>query len=141
MTRIRNDYQLAATRKWLVQFEEELKRAKRDSKNLHPRLRTAQVEGIRSQIKDLKSEIDEYEALRDTPPRDVVIVSLEDLPEALIRVRIARRLTQEQLADKLGVKPQQVQKWEAGAYQRASYASILKVAKVLGIDMEGTAVK
>ena len=141
MTKIKNDYQLAATRKWLMQFEEELKRAKQDSKNLAPRLRRAQIEGIRSQIKDLESEIDEYEAIRNTRPRGVVVDSLGDLPDALIRMRIARHLTQDQLAAKLGVKPQQVQKWEAGAYQRASYASVLKVARVLGIEMESVPVQ
>jgi|LGVF01.2.fsa_nt_gb DNA-binding XRE family transcriptional regulator len=138
MIKIKNNFQLAASRKWLTQFERSLEDAKHNSRNLHPRLHQAQVEGIRSQINDLKREIDEYESLRDAQPGDVIVESLEDLPDALIRVRIARHLTQEHLAEKLGVRPQQVQKWEAGAYQRASYASILKVARALGIEMEGT---
>jgi len=138
MIKIKNNFQLAASRKWLAQFEKSLEDAKQNSRNLHPRLHQAQVEGIRSQINDLKREIDQYESLRDAQPGEVIVESLEDLPDALIRVRIARHFTQEHLAEKLGIRPQQVQKWEAGAYQRASYASILKVARALGIEMEGT---
>ncbi len=137
MIRIKNNFQLAASRKWLAQFEKALLDTKQDSRNLHPRLHQAQVEGIRSQINDLKREIGEYESLRNTQPGEVIVESLEDLPDALIRVRIARHLTQEHLAEKLGVRSQQVQKWEAGAYQRASYASILRVAMAFGINLEG----
>ena len=138
MIKIKNDFQLAASRKWLAKFEKALEDAKHDSRDLHPRLHQDQVKGIRSQVKDLKREIGEYESLRSTQPGEVIVESLEDLPDALIRVRIARHLTQEHLAEKLVIRPQQVQKWEAGAYQRASYASILKVARALGIEMEGT---
>ena len=138
MIKIKNNFQLAASRKWLAQIEKSLEDAKQNSRNIQTRLYQAQVEGIRSQINDLKREIDEYESLRDAQPGEVIVESLEDLPDALIRVRIARHFTQEHLAEKLGVRPQQVQKWEAGAYQRASYASILKVARALGIEMEGT---
>ncbi len=138
MIKIKNNFQLAASRKWLAQFEKSLEGAKQNSRNIHPRIHQAQVDGILSQINDLKREIDEYESLRDAQPGEVIVESLEDLPDALIRVRIARHFTQELLAEKLGVRPQQVQKWEAGAYQRASYASILKVARALGIEMEGT---
>ena len=138
MIRIKNNFQLAASRKLLAQFKKSLEGTKQDSRNLHPSLHQDQVEGIRLQIRDLKREIGEYESLRNTKPGEVIVESLEDLPDALIRVRIARHLTQEHLAEKLGVRSQQVQKWEAGAYQRASYASILKVARALGIEMEGT---
>lgn len=141
MSKIKNDRQLAVSKKWLREFERSLQQARRDSKDLHPRLRQAQVDGIRSQIRDLKNEIDEYIALRRRSPGYVPVNSLEDLPDALVRVRIARRLTQEDLASDLGVKPQQVQKWEAGAYQRATYGTIVKVASALGIVVKGKAEK
>lgn len=137
MVRIKNTYQLAASKRWLAELAEALDDARSATTNLHPRLRKAQLEGITSQIRDLKREIREYEAARSAPLRSIAVVSLDDLPDALVRVRIARQLTQEDLAAQLGVKPQQVQKLEAGAYQRASFASIVKVARLLGIHMEG----
>jgi transcriptional regulator with XRE-family HTH domain len=137
MTRIKNDLQLAATKKWLDEFEQALELANRNTNNLSPRLYKAHVDGIRSQIDDLQVEIKEYEALKANGPNAVAVESLEDLPEALIRARIAQHLTQEELADRIGVRPQQVQKWEASVYQSAKYASVLKLARELGIHMQG----
>lgn len=141
MSRIKNDRQLAATRKWRADFQEALARARRGSRSLHPRLRQAQVDGLRSQIRDLDREIAEYEALRHTSPERITVESLEDLPGALVRLRITRRLTQDELAAQLGVKPQQVQRWEAGAYNRAAYATICKVATLLRLDIKGKGAK
>ena len=45
--------------------------------------------------------------------------AVEDLPKALIRARIAAGMTQEGLAPRLGVKPQQVQRYEATEYGSA----------------------
>ena len=141
MTKIQNKRQLAASKAWLDQFRRSLMAAKKNPAHLHPRLLKAELDGMRSQIRDLEFEVKQYEDLQGTSPEDVVLTSLDDLPEALARMRIVRGLTQEQLAERLGIKPQQVQKWEAGGYQRASYASVLKAAKALGIDMEGTVVR
>ncbi|MEW6569310.1 MAG: helix-turn-helix transcriptional regulator [Chloroflexota bacterium] len=135
MTKIKNAKQLAASRAWLAEFRESLKAARRNSKGLHPRLHKAELDGIRSQIEVLKSEIQEYEDLQQKTPGEVVLASLEDLPEVMVRMRIIRGLSQEQLAAKLGITAQQVQKWEAGAYRRATYSRILQVAKALEFDI------
>jgi HTH-type transcriptional regulator/antitoxin HigA len=140
MTKIKNKRQLAASKAWLDQFRRALKAAKKNPAHLDPHLLKAELDGMRSQIRDLELEVKQYEDLQGTSPEDVVLTSLDDLPEALARMRIVRGLTQEQLAGRLGIKPQQVQKWEAGGYQRASYASVLKAAKALGIDVAGTVV-
>jgi len=55
--------------------------------------------------------------------------------KALIRARIAAGMTQEGLARRLGVKPQQVQRYEATDYESASFARILKVVEALGLRM------
>ena len=140
MTKIKNDYQLAASKTWLREFEEALKEAEQDSE-LTPRLRDAHVDSIQSQMRDLESEIEEYERIKDTPPQEMSIGSLEELPESLVRLRIAKDMTQADLASKLGIKQQQIQKWEASSYERAAYATVLKVAKALGVEIEGRVVR
>ena len=65
----------------------------------------------------------------------MVLEGVEDLPKALIRARIAAGMTQESLARRLGVKPQQVQRDEATEYGSASFARILKVVQALGLSM------
>ena len=57
------------------------------------------------------------------------------MPRALIRARIASGMTQEGLALRLGLKAQQVQRYEATEYESASFARIRKVVQALGLRM------
>lgn len=60
------------------------------------------------------------------------VTSIERLPQNLIRARIASGLTQRELAARLGVKEQQIQRYEATNYASASLARVLEVARILG---------
>src|SRR5277367_1216029 len=77
----------------------------------------------------------DYGRLNAGRSKGVVLEGVEDLPKALIRARIAAGMTQESLARRLGVKPQQVQRYEATEYGSASFARILKVVQALGLSM------
>jgi len=57
--------------------------------------------------------------------------SLERLPSALIQARIATGLSQKQLAERLGLKEQQVQRYEANDYQGASLGRLHEVVTAL----------
>ena len=76
-----------------------------------------------------------YERLHLGQSKVVILEAVEDLPKALIRARIAAGMTQEGLARRLGVKPQQVQRYEATEYKSASFARILKVVQALKLSM------
>lgn len=59
----------------------------------------------------------------------------------LIAARIARNLTQKELARKLGLKEQAIQRWEAEKYRSISLQNYQKVAQALGVTWrmeEGT---
>ena len=86
-----------------------------------------------SQLEELEGQLREYEAVRDGRVAVLELDSLAELPEALIRARIAAGLTQKELAAALGVKEQQVQQYEATRYARASFARVQRVAEVLGV--------
>jgi HTH-type transcriptional regulator/antitoxin HigA len=51
----------------------------------------------------------------------------------LIAARIARNLTQKELARKLGLKEQAIQRWEAEKYRTISLQNYQKVAQALGV--------
>ncbi len=103
--------------------------------NISARLWQAQSETARSQMEELREQVEAYERLNAGRSREVVLDGVEDLPKALIRARIAAGMTQEGLARRLGVKPQQVQRYEATEYESASFARILKVVQALGLSM------
>lgn len=58
--------------------------------------------------------------------------TLTDIGAELVELRRSRGWTQGALASRLGVKRQQVQRWEASAYRSASLERTSRVAVVLG---------
>jgi DNA-directed RNA polymerase specialized sigma subunit len=92
-------------------------------------------EQLESQLADLESELEEYEQLRDGENFERDIESLTDLPAVLIQARIASRLTQKQLAEKLGIAEQQVQRDEATLYAGASFERLQAVAEAVGGEL------
>ncbi|MGV9282334.1 helix-turn-helix transcriptional regulator [Streptomyces sp. NPDC003730] len=87
--------------------------------------------------KDLRCEIEEYVAIRSGQTTTFQIASLDDIGEALIKARMACNLTQKQLADRLGVSEQMVQKDEAGGYESASVARLADIADALDYQLTG----
>ena len=80
---------------------------------MHPVPRKAQADALRSQLADLRAEMKHYESLRSGKPIALHVRSFDDLPRALIQARIAAGLSQRKLADRLGLKEQQIQRYEA----------------------------
>jgi transcriptional regulator with XRE-family HTH domain len=82
-------------------------------------------------VAQLERELADYERLQqgripNTGPRP-----FEDLPDILVEQRIAARLTQRELAERLGMKEQQVQRYEATDYNSASLARVLDVVEAM----------
>lgn len=99
--------------------------------NVHPKLVKAQHEAIASQLESLEQEIEEYERLQKSRRRHLDLDLVTDLPEALIRARIAAGLSQRELALRLGLKEQQIQRYEATQYKSASLERVIEVARAL----------
>jgi len=102
---------------------------------VHPLLQKAQRDALRSQLDDLRAEIEEYEALRSRRRTVLRTESFGELPRALIQARIATGLTQKQLADRLGLKEQQIQQYEASEYASASLARVADVIRALDLKV------
>jgi transcriptional regulator with XRE-family HTH domain len=92
-------------------------------------------DAVRSQLADLRADLEEYDALENGRVKILEVDDLEDLPQALIRARIAARLSQRELAERLKLKEQQIQRYEATDYASASLARIIDVARALGLRL------
>ena len=133
---IKNQRQYRITKTQVERFERTIAGVTaKPNRNLHPVLRKAQVDALKSQLADLKSELREYVALRSGKRRVMALASIEDLPKTLIQARIAAGLSQEDLASRLGLKSQQVQRYEATNYQSASLERINQIMRALGIKL------
>lgn len=133
---IKNERQYRITKAQAGRFEQALREVTASPRrHVPPVLRKAEIDAIRSQLGDLRREIEEYNALRSGKRKTVALDSLDELPRTLIRARIAAGLTQEELAAKLGLKPQQIQRYEATEYHSASMQRLNEVLRVLGVKL------
>lgn len=98
-------------------------------------LRQTHIDALRSQISEFETDIAEYELLRSGKIRVSEMASLQELPRALIRARIASGMSQSDLAERLNMKPQQIQRYESSNYMSASLARLIEVAGALGIRL------
>ena len=98
--------------------------------------RDVQIAAIQSEIENLQQQIAEYDLLKSGGITFARSFSLECLPDVLVRARIASGMTQTDLATRLHLKPQQIQRYEASNYQGASLARLIEISSVLGVCVE-----
>jgi len=96
----------------------------------------ADLDSLESFIEEFQEEIAEYETLQQGKLEQLTLESFDELPQALIKARIVRGLTQEKLAEILEVKPQQVQRDEANLYAGASFSKLLAIQKALHLEIK-----
>jgi len=134
---INADKQLKASREIVDEFRQAIAKAEsgRGSSTMKAQAFKAYVAGMRSQLEQLKSEIERYERLKSGDMFLITAAALDDLPHSLIETRIARGKSQSELARELGVAPQQVQRWEADDYQSASFPMLCEIARILGVTL------
>lgn|SRR5487761_66340 len=132
---IANERQYRITKSAVRQFEESLQRLDSDESHRPPQMRQLMREAMESQLQDLREEVAEYDALKGGKVAVLELESLRELPTALIRARVAAGLTQRELAERLGLKEQQIQRYEATLYAGASLERVQEVADALGVEI------
>ncbi len=132
---IKNERQYRITKAQAAQFSKalcELEGNTAEELGLHSLLFKAKKDAVRSQLADLEEELRDYEVLKSGDFEFGRLESVSELPRLLISARIARGLSQKSLAGRLGLKEQQIQRYEVSEYASASLARVRSVAEVLG---------
>lgn len=133
---IKNEKQYAITKNKRDEFKKSLEYISKDSKS-DDLLNQIMSNSIISQIETFDREIKEYEKLKNEKPR-ILVSSIENLPESLIKARIVRGLSQNDLAKKVGLKEQQIQRYESANYDSANFERLLSIARSMDIHFEDT---
>ncbi len=132
---ITNEREYKITTTAVRRFEESLAQLEEQQGERHPLLYQAMYDGIAGEIQVLREQLADYDNLRSGRVRVLEADSLTQLPAALIQARIAAGLTQKALASRLGLKEQQIQRYEATRYRGVSLARIQAVADALGVQV------
>ncbi|MCY3506734.1 MAG: helix-turn-helix transcriptional regulator [Chloroflexi bacterium] len=131
---IKNERQYRITKAQANRFAktlESLRGRRRIPEGVHPRIARAQEEAVESQLADLEGEMREYEELKAGVFQMEALDMVGSLAVLLVKARIAQDLTQRELAELVGIKEQQIQRYEATDYASASLSRIREVVDVL----------
>ena len=134
---IKNEREYRITKSQAAKFRQTLDGLQRRTGGpvgVHPRIAQAQIDAVSSQLADLESELRDYESLQNGDFQIERLEIVDELPMLLIKARIACRLSQKELAERLGLKEQQIQQYEATDYVSASFRRLREVAHALSVQ-------
>ena len=132
---IKNERQYQLSRAQIREFESAITNVDQIPlpDDVHPDLLAAQKDALQSQLEELIHDVKVYEALKTGKITNFEANSLDELPLMLMKARIARGVTHKELACRLGVKEQQVQRWESNDFAGASLDNLNSIANALGV--------
>lgn len=134
---IKGERECAVARLWVERFESTManidERLERDGPDW---MLEARRSGLQSKTDDLRRDVAEYEALASGKVPHADASNLEELPEALIKRRIGLGMTRRELAERMGVREEEVEMYELTDYESAGYARLMEAHAALSDGAE-----
>ncbi len=132
---IKNEKQYKITKKSISEFEKALEQLRNEHLNNPNDLQEIQISALESQYNELTEELEKYENLKNGNFNVIETKNFYNIHEIIIEARIASNLTQKQLAEKLGLKEQQIQRYESEDFANASYARLQQICEALHLKL------
>ena len=133
---IKSEKQKTRTIKLLENMKKDKESFLLKSQNLHQDIINAHIGGIDSMIGQLESELIEYEDLKAGKFQLPQAISFIELLRYLPKIRIAKGLSQKDLADLIGVTKQQINRYEEYEYQNVGVEKVNRILDVLNISLD-----
>jgi HTH-type transcriptional regulator / antitoxin HigA len=90
-----------------------------------------QLKSVEEQVRQLQADLKEYDDIVSGAKKLPSPSLVNDLPSLLVSWRIARHLTQKQLAERAGINENLLQKYESENYGCVAYNTIAHIARIL----------
>jgi DNA-binding Xre family transcriptional regulator len=131
---IKNEKQYKITKKKLQVIYEEIDRIKggREDVPSKDRLNLVSLQVFQEQ---LEKEILAYDLLKTKALSVLEERSIDELPELLIQFKILSGLTQKEFSQKIGMKEQQLQRYESDNFNGISFKNLLKLLHAIGLEI------
>jgi transcriptional regulator with XRE-family HTH domain len=100
---------------------------------------TADQQAYSALLAEIEEQIQEYEDIRARRTQRFMFDNVDQLGDVAIKARLARGVTQRELAERLDVSEQVIQRYEAKGYDRSSIDTVAEVFDALGYAVEGFA--
>jgi HTH-type transcriptional regulator / antitoxin HipB len=138
---IHNEHQYKVTKGEIDKLQQVIDQL-REQQNIPPSQLAGMQKSFQTQIDSrpetlrerMQMEIQAYDDLK-AGKVEITMGSIEDLPKVLIQKRISLGMTQKELAAKLGIKEQMVQRYEASGYESIGFGRLAEVWNALSASI------
>jgi DNA-binding XRE family transcriptional regulator len=140
---IKDDHEYQVTKSWISKFQQAIITLgqNEEKKSKDPEGWQLQIDSYFAHIKHLLNELVEYESLINHSPETSLFVqnnnvNLDEIGDTLIKVRIAKKISQKELARLANLTEDEVVDYETKDYKNASFGTMIEVAEALGIKFQ-----
>jgi HTH-type transcriptional regulator / antitoxin HipB len=130
---IQNEHQYKVTRGEIDKLQQVIDKLL-EQQNIPPSQLAGMQNSFQTQIDRMQMEIQAYDDLK-AGKVEITMGAIEDLPKVLIQKRISLGMTQKELAAKLGIKEQMVQRYEASGYESIGFQRLAEVWNALSTSI------
>jgi len=138
---IKDELEYEVSKEWVEKFNKTIAAMERDEESKRKDFLKwdAGRGSIQCHLDQLHEEIAEYERLMawdKSKPIEIVVENFNKLSEALIKARMAAKMSEEELAEILDIDPERIKDYEKKKYQNASLTEILDISLALGLEFK-----
>ena len=131
---IKNEKQYKITSKKLLLTVEEIARLSNEPEPL-PLKNQLMLASLINLKKDMEAEVAAYDLLKKKAIQILKTRSIRDLPAMIIEFKIISGLTQKEFAQIIGMKEQQLQRYEAENFQGITFKNLTKLLHSIGLEI------
>ncbi len=133
---IKNDNQYKYTKKKLLEFNKILSAIRKKYSSDKNKV-SLLSQGYSEHITQLKAEIEDYDKMKKSPlPKVLRAHEPIEISRMLVRLRLGRKFTQAQLADRIGCHQADISRLEREDYRGYTISLLTKIANTLNAKIE-----
>jgi DNA-binding Xre family transcriptional regulator len=131
---IKNEKQYNISKKLLSEINEDIDRLQKDTTQ-HPLRNKLMLASALNMQKEIEQDILLYETLKKDKKGILKERLFSELPTLLTEYKIKSGLTQKEFAERLGIKEQQLQRYEADNFKSVTFKNLLRFLDAIGLEI------
>jgi HTH-type transcriptional regulator/antitoxin HigA len=131
---IKNEKQYKISRNKLAGIAEEIARI-RDGFEAPPAKEKLVLVSLGMMKAQMEEEMAAYDLLKKKRTGSLKARRISDLPSVIIEYKIHSGMTQKEFSRKIGMKEQQLQRYEAEDFRSISFKNLLKILQAIGLEI------
>jgi len=93
----------------------------------------ASLENIKEEV---QKEVNDYSSLKSGKSTKLKERNISELPNLIIEYKIANNLTHKEFSQRLGLKEQQLQRYESEGFKSVSFQNLVKFINIMNLNLK-----